>query len=246
MELNTQLKEFARLGGNLKFAAAHGGTTTLEPSEREKVQWKTLQRTYGEGMSPDEFELPDDHEQPEPLVFQVLFTAETPGVYDAQWVAPPGALLDVGDVVVRTYSVADGSRTNQKVNFKCNVLECLAERNQKLVPGDPVVKVSIPSLALDRSQLLSDFSQVQMNLAQAVNAMIKGYFGAIGEGGQVTDGVTPIRTRLYPERGYEDLCQQIVDSLVDTDISDGDTVVVSEKVIAISQGRIFPAGGSVR
>ena len=241
MGLSSELKQFAKLGGRLNFAVeepdGRDGPATVE---REKVQWKSLYRTNGEGMSPEDFQVAEDHYRPQPLTLQVLFTPETPGVYDAQWVAPPGTYLAGGDIVVRAYSVSDGSPASQRMYFAGTVVECLAERNQKLVPGDAVAKVSIPSLALDQSQFVGEFSRVQMNLAQAVNAVIKGYMGSVGEGGQVTDGVIPVRSRLFPERGYEDLCGQIVDSLAKVDLADGDTVVVSEKVVAISQGRIFP------
>ena len=77
------------------------------------------------------------------------------------------------------------------------------------------------------------------NLTLATNAMVKGLLGYMGAGGSYNKKVIGIPTELNPELGYEDLKLQIANVIKQQDIENGDVIVVSEKIFAVSQGRLI-------
>jgi hypothetical protein len=77
-------------------------------------------------------------------------------------------------------------------------------------------------------------------IAVAVNAVVKGLLGAMGQSGHVCREAIPVEVRLDTERGYDDLVGQITAAVREM-VRPGDTVVVAEKPVAAAQGRLGPA-----
>ena len=83
-------------------------------------------------------------------------------------------------------------------------------------------------------------TEMLLDFSQAVNAAFKGALGALGQGGQIVESVTPVMVQLHPERGEALLIHEIVAALAESGLANGDIVAVSERLVAIAQGRLFP------
>ncbi len=78
------------------------------------------------------------------------------------------------------------------------------------------------------------------NLAVATNATIKGLLGYTGAGGSYNKKVIGVPATLKPEKGYENLKEQLISVLKKQDLQDGDVLIFSEKIFAVSQNRLIP------
>jgi F420-0:gamma-glutamyl ligase len=78
------------------------------------------------------------------------------------------------------------------------------------------------------------------SLAIATNAAFKGLLGHLGVGGSITKEIIGVEKLLYPERGYTMLQTEMTEALQEKGLVQGDIVVISEKLFAISQERIVP------
>ena len=76
-------------------------------------------------------------------------------------------------------------------------------------------------------------------LAIATNAAVKGLLGSMNQSGHICARVTEVEGLLDVQSGQDSLVGQIVDRLNDV-VSDGDVVVLAEKIFAAAQGRIGP------
>ncbi|WP_431936239.1 hypothetical protein [Micromonospora sp. RP3T] len=77
-------------------------------------------------------------------------------------------------------------------------------------------------------------------IAVAVNAVVKGLLGAMGQSGHVCREAIPVQVGLDTEAGYPAVLAQAVDALRDR-VRPGDAVVIADKVLAAAQGRICSA-----
>jgi hypothetical protein len=77
-------------------------------------------------------------------------------------------------------------------------------------------------------------------IAIAVNAMVKGMLGAMGQSGHVCRRTIPLAVPLNLACGFLSLTNQVTDA-VNGEILDGDIVVVADKVVGVAQGRTGPA-----
>lgn len=235
----TQLADplFLRLFGSLDFVkdASH-----LQLPAPPPLQWKRLPRVDHHPEYDEDVRPVSDWEQPLPLGLQILFEPEPNGCYDVQWVAPEGSELGPGDPLARCYRTSDGLVFQQTAPVRLRVHEVLTPRNRRVIAGDALMRATVPGAALDLEAVKSLVDERTADLAQAVNAMVKGFMGFIGESGQVTDTVVPIAVELEPTAGYDALIEQVVEGLASTNLVDGDIVVLSEKVVAQAQGRVFP------
>lgn len=244
--IDSNTPSFVRLLGTLNFVERLGGVSqavsTDTASARPSLAWDRLSIREERAEYDEDLHIPEDYEQPTPLSLQILFEPEIPGIYDAQWVAREGAEIKPGDVILRAYRTTDGSLIAQMARFPMRVLKRLASRNRRLVRGDAIILCAIPSLAVDLSEIEQLVHNKQMELAQAVNAMAKGFMSFVGEGGQVAKSIVSVNAELRPELGYESLLQQIAEALSNPKLSfsDGDVIVLSEKIFAIAQNRLFP------
>lgn len=227
-----------RLLGDLE--CVRDGNRRVPGAERPPLTWKPLPELEDRADLYAEVRLPSDYAQPDPLRLRVLFEPDPPGVYDIQWLAPRGARAAVGEPLARAYRAADGQVFTQVADFPLVVTDHLVRRNERAVAGDQLLTVQVPSLALDLEPVRRLVDEMRTELAQAVNAMVKGYMGSIGQSGQVAKYTVPIQVTLRPEEGCERLMAQIVDALRGVDLADGDVLVTSEKIFAIAQGRLFP------
>ena len=191
---------------------------------------------YGETV----VRLPEDYEQPRPAALAVLFDPEPAGIYDIEWVVPPDTGVEQGEPLVRAYRVTDGTCFIQTAPFPLRVTTRLVKRNHKAVAGDGLVRCELPSVSLELAPVQDMIRAAQLEMFQAVNAAFKGLMGYFGEGGQIAKEVVPVECTLHPERGLDDLTQELVAAVVEHDPKSGDVVVVSEKLIAIAQDRLFP------
>lgn len=189
----------------------------------------------------DEFVKPPEHgTQPAPLTLRLLARPIYKGVYDVEWVARPGTYLGRGDVVSRLYRVSDGLLDEQAAAIDAEVGRHFVSRNSKVIAGDPIVELHVPQLAFADAPMDALVSGRVMELALAVNAVVKGYMGSIGQGGAVTDSVDPVRVQLPTEHGVDRLIHEVVRALENQNLRDGDIIVISEKPFTIAQGRLFP------
>jgi len=231
-------KEFIKLLGSLEFKTKLGIDSSF--LEKPELEWKALPETTNELIYDEDIKIPADREQPGPLKVNILFESGLDGIYDVGWVAAEGTQLQSGDDVIRAYRTTDGTSYVQKVPFSVKVVKSLVVRNQKVVRGDGIVLCTITSLSLDLHAIRNEMRSIQMELAQAVNASVKGYMSYIGEGGQVAKNVEPVHAELQPEKGYVALLNQIVVVLKKENLKSGDILVISEKIISTAQGRLFP------
>jgi hypothetical protein len=238
MSVETSANEgFMRLLGDIDCSRSTIGRVSLPP--RRELRWQKLPSSEGSQYD-EEVRVAEDWEQPPPVLVQVLFQPDPDGIYDIQWLVEAGTTLAAGEAIARFYRTSDGLVFEQEAPFPLVVEEELVERNRRLVKGDPIVTAALPQLSLDLRFVQELVRQQAMTIAQTANAVIKGVMGALGESGQVTDEVEGIETRLHPERGYESLLEEIAEALPPPKLRHGDIVVVSEKVIAVAQGRVFP------
>lgn len=208
--------------------------------ETPELRW-TGSRPGVDAGGDERVRVAEDWVQPRPLLLQLLFHPEPEGIYDVQWLADRGRDVRAGEPVVRCYRTSDGLAFEQPAPFDLRIEAWAVERNRRVVRGDALCAVAIPQLALDLAQVEQVVATRATALAQAANAVVKGIMGALGESGQVTETVEPIAVALAPERGYAALLEQAAAALAPPAIRDGDVVVISEKVVAIAQGRVFPA-----
>jgi F420-0:gamma-glutamyl ligase len=229
---------FLRLLGDID--CARDAVRDVPAPKRPALRWNGVQPSGDASPGEEEVRIAEDWLQPHPLLVQVLFQPIPEGVYDVQWLAPVGTDVTAGEPVARCYRTSDGQVFEQRAPFDLRVAEWRVERNRRVVRGDPLCAAAIPQLALDLGGVEELIAQRVLGLAQAANAVVKGIMGALGESGQVTESVDPVAVVLEPGRGYDALLDQIVGALAPPAIQDGDVVVVSEKVIAIAQRRLFP------
>lgn len=229
---------FLRLFGDLKFAQ---DAADVELPLRPPVEWKPLPKVEDHPEYDEDVRRPEDWLQPPALGIQILFEPQPQGVYDVQWIVPDGTELAAGDAVARCYRTSDGLRFQQTTPLRLKVEEVLVPRNRRVIPGDPLMRATVPGAALDFQVVQSMISEQIAEIAQAANAVVKGFMGSLGESGQVTESVLGVPVELHCDRGYAALIDQIVSALNGMSLENGDIVVVSEKVIAQAQGRVFPA-----
>jgi F420-0:gamma-glutamyl ligase len=184
--------------------------------------------------------LPDDYEQPRPAALAILFDPDPAGIYDIEWIIPPDTSVASGEPLVRGYRISDGLCFTQTAAFPLNVTERLVKRNHKAVAGDSLLRCELPSISIELGAVQDMIRSAQLEMFQAVNAAFKGLMGYFGEGGQIVKELIPVEHELHPENGVDALTREIVASLAAHDVKNGDVVVVSEKLIAIAQGRLFP------
>jgi len=204
------------------------------------LAWTHLPETEDHPEYDADVHIPPDYEQPSPLELHLLFEPDPDGVYDVEWIVDRSERLDTGDLVIQAYRASDGMPVVQRAPFPLTVVRPLLVRNRRVVRGDPLIECIVPSLSLGTKVVEKLVREAQMELAQAVNAAIKGYMGAIGQSGQIAHHVVPVEVQLDPSEGYEPLVEQIVDALSEGALDDGDVVVISEKVISLAQRRTFP------
>jgi F420-0:gamma-glutamyl ligase len=230
--------EFLKLLGEIDFVSHHLGTFRIPP--KEFCGWSDLtplevQPIYDEFMMP-----PQPGQQPEPLTLQALCRPAVPGVYDVQWLAPPGTSLAPGDVFATLFRVSDGRRDDQRVLFPAVIRQHLVRRNDKIIAGSRLVDLELPYLAFPEAAVRRCVQDSLSDFALAVNAVVKGYMGAIGQSGNITMTVIPVSAKLDCYSGEQALIEEIIRSLDKYDLRNGDIVVSCEKIFAIAQGRLFP------
>lgn len=81
--------------------------------------------------------------------------------------------------------------------------------------------------------------ELYWQLALAVNAAFKGLLGASGQSGHICSRVIPVPISLDLGKGWESVCEQIANSLP-AGTSSGDVVVIADKIVAVSLGRLAP------
>lgn len=212
----------------------------IRKHKTDKLSWKKIQSTEFDKNIDEDIHIPDDHDQSPPLKLQILFDPEVEGVYDVGWAVEPETDVKAGEPILHAYRTSDGLPFIQTAPYNLKISDTYVKRTRKIVRGDSIAKVTIPSISLDLADIRKEVANMQMELAQAVNAVFKGYMGFLGESGQVTNRVTPVKVMLHPEEGYLKLLDEIVETLSKQEIIDGDIIVLTEKIFAIAQGRLFP------
>ncbi len=238
MGISTHVDEaFLRLLGDIDCARETLDRVPVAP--RPALSWTGIPAVAELPGGDEEVRVAEDWKQPAPLLVQVLFLPSPEGIYDVQWLAGAGPVA-AGEPLARCYRTSDGIVFEQRAPFDLRVEELHVERNRRVVRGDLLCSAAIPQLALDLRHVEARVADQMLVLAQASNAVVKGIMGALGESGQVTDSVDPVVVALQPDRGYAALLREVADALAPPVVRDGDIVVVSEKVIAIAQQRVFP------
>lgn len=77
-------------------------------------------------------------------------------------------------------------------------------------------------------------------IAIAVNAVVKGLLGSMGQSGHVCRETIPINHWFDTAAGYSALVEEVA-GCVSGRLEMGDVVVIADKLLALSQGRIGPA-----
>lgn len=77
-------------------------------------------------------------------------------------------------------------------------------------------------------------------LAIAVNAAFKGLLGSMGESGHVCARTVPITVELDLRCDWQSTVELLA-KLAAPSITQGDTIVIPDKIVAIAQGRVGPA-----
>jgi hypothetical protein len=227
------------------FRALLGAVGTRRPQPRPRppraaITWKPLPSTDGQDYGEAFVRLPSDYEQPQPVALSLLFDPHPPGIYDIEWVVAAGTTVEHGETVVRAYRVTDGLSFSQAAPFSLRVTDALVSRNNRAVAGDALVRCVVPSLSLDVGPFAQLAWDARMEVFQAANAAFKGLMAYFGEGGQIAKEVVPVSCELHPRRGLAAMIEEIVDALTALQLEPGDVIVISEKVFAIAQGRLFP------
>jgi F420-0:gamma-glutamyl ligase len=229
---------FAQLLGKAGGQASNGGRPSS--SVREPFEWRRLPTTDGIDYGETIVRVPDDYEQPSSIVMALLFEPAPEGIYDIEWVVGAHARVTRGETIARGYRITDGVCFTQTAPFDLKIIEPLVKRNRRAVAGDALVKFQVTGLSLDTKPVEHLIRRSQMELFQAVNAAFKGVMGALGEGGQIAKEVIPLACQLHPEKGLQELMVEIRAALEGAGLQEGDVVVISEKLFAIAQGRLFP------
>lgn len=73
----------------------------------------------------------------------------------------------------------------------------------------------------------------------ATNAAFKGLLGSMGESGHICASTIPIQVKLDLSKGWEQIRGELAKAVAG-ELQDGDVLVVAEKVVAASQGRVGP------
>ncbi|MCC7142205.1 MAG: hypothetical protein IT349_08910 [Candidatus Eisenbacteria bacterium] len=76
-------------------------------------------------------------------------------------------------------------------------------------------------------------------MAIAVNAAFKGLLGSQGQSGHICASTEPISIQLQLQKGWDSVVAQVAEAVAGR-VRDGDVVVLAEKVVAASQGRLAP------
>lgn len=230
--------EFLQLLGDIDFVNDSLGSFRVPPKEFRG--WTDLPQSDLQPIYDEFVPEPEPGEQAEPLRLQALCRPEVPGVYDVEWLAPVGTSLSVGDTFATLFRASDGRRDDQTVLFPTTVRRHLVRRNDKVIAGSRLLELELPYVALPDTLIGNRVQAALTDFALAVNAVVKGYMGALGQSGNITKSVIPISVKLDCEPGEEALIEKIVQSLSSYDLRDGDIVVSCEKIFAIAQGRLFP------
>lgn len=219
------------VGGGHPFAERAG--------DRTELRWRRLPDTEGRDYGEDFVRIPSDYDQPRPVSVALLFAPEPDGIYDIEWIVS-AKVVEAGDPIARGYRVTDGVCFTQTAPVALTVTSPLVKRNDRAVAGDGLVRCVFRSLSLDLSEVNDMIRAAQLEMFQAVNAAVKGFMGAQGEGGQIAKEVVPVQCDLHPERGVDELVAEIVAAVEKRGLRTGDVLVISEKIFAIAQGRLFP------
>ncbi len=207
---------------------------------RAPLTWQPLPSTDGRDYGESFVRLPADYEQPRPVSLSVLFDPQPSGIYDIEWIAAAGTSIDAGEMLARAYRVTDGLPFVQTASFAMRVTDRLVKRNHRAVAGDALLRCVVSSLSLDTAAFEDMARNARMEIFQAANAAFKGLMAAYGEGGQIAKAVHPVACELHPQRGLPALIEEIVAAVEAAEVESGDVIVISEKVFAIAQGRLFP------
>lgn len=230
--------EFLKLLGEIDYVSDDLGEFRVPP--KEFCGWSDL-APHDERPIYDEFVMPPQPgEQAQPLTLQALCRPGVPGVYDVQWLAPPGTHLAPGDVFATLFRVSDGLRDDQRALFPAVLRQHLVRRNDKIIAGGRLAELELPYLAFPEAAVRRSVQDALSDFALAVNAVVKGYMGAIGQSGNITVAVIPVSVKLDCYSGEQALIEEIVQSLDNQELRNGDVVVSCEKIFAIAQGRLFP------
>jgi hypothetical protein len=237
----TRQADLRRLMGAIGPAAER--LPALDHSARAQLEWDGVPEVAADAVLDEHVVVGDDYEQSQPIALEVLFQPREEGVYEAEWVAPPGAVIARGEDVARTYRASDGLPFVQRAAFDLRVTRPLVARNQRVVRGDSLVCCSITSLALDRSQVVELVRAEVANLAQAASAAVLGLLDAWSDGGDGLSTVRPAPGRLVTDEGLAGLARSVALAVRATGlVADGDVVAVPGADVALAQGRVAPLG----
>jgi F420-0:gamma-glutamyl ligase len=202
--------------------------------------WKPLPSTNGRDYGESFVRVPSDYEQPPAVSVALLFDPQPAGIYDIEWIIAAGTVVSAGETVARAYRITDGLAFAQTAPFALQVTGTLVTRNRRAVAGDALLRCVVPSLSLDLEPFEELIADARMELFQAANAAFKGLMAFYGEGGQIAEALVPVSCQLHPQRGLTVMIGEIVDAVAASGVESGDVIVISEKVFAIAQGRLFP------
>lgn len=131
----------------------------------------------------------------------------------------------------------DGLVFSLLMPFDGELVSVFISEDQVIEGSVIVAAISSGTLDLDLSELKREFDEKLWNITVAAHAVSKGLMGYLGGGGNITKKVIGIKTELHPEKGYSFLIDEIVSKLKSERLCNGDILVFSEKIFAISQGR---------
>jgi len=128
-----------------------------------------------------------------------------------------------------------------KMPFDGKVEELFISRKQEVKGNTKIALLSFKNIEPQLDMLEEQFDKKIWNVAIASHAAVKGLLAYFGWGGAMSQNAIPIIRHLSPEAGYRAFVVEIADVLMQSDLDDGDLVVVSDKLVAISQNRIVPS-----
>ncbi|MBL7206357.1 MAG: hypothetical protein ISS36_02020 [Candidatus Aenigmarchaeota archaeon] len=79
------------------------------------------------------------------------------------------------------------------------------------------------------------------DLVNFFNLISKGILCGLGAGGEYKKRPIAVKALLHPEKGYKHLMGELIESLKEEDIADGDIVIFPAKIFAIAQKRLLPS-----
>lgn len=174
------------------------------------------------------------------LAVRILFDPDVDGVFAVRSMTPAGSRLKAGDVLATTYSLSGDHWFEQRTPLDIAVVEHLVQPGATVAAGDALAAARVSGLALDDSVFKALVGEAAFAVAQATNAALKGLMGHLGQGGQVACATIPVPGHLSMEGGEDQLATDIACAMAPGRLLSGDIVVVSEKVVAIAQRRLFP------